>query len=200
VLTVTTDVPLTSKRGRLTVLSGPSGVGKSTVIATMRREHPDVWLSVSATTRHPRPGERDGVHYHFVSRDQFMAMVDANMLLEWADYAGNLYGTPREPVERRLAAGKAALLEIDLFGARQVRVAEPEALLVFLAPPSREHLFERLSGRGTEDEETVRRRFALAEVELAAVDEFDVVLVNDTVQHACAELVLLLESSTISHS
>jgi hypothetical protein len=113
---VTTDDPLTDKPGRLTVLSGPSGVGKSTVVATLRREHPDVWLSVSATTRHPRPGERDGVHYYFVTRDQFMAMVEDGMLLEWADYAGNLYGTPRAPVERRLAAGQHALLEIDLCG------------------------------------------------------------------------------------
>lgn len=196
---MTTDDPLTDKPGRLTVLSGPSGVGKSTVVATLRREHPDVWLSVSATTRHPRPGERDGVHYYFVNRDQFMAMVEEGMLLEWADYAGNLYGTPRAPVERRLAAGQHALLEIDLSGARQVRAAKPDALLVFLAPPSREHLFERLSGRGTEDEATVRRRLELAEVELAAVDEFDVVIVNDTVQNACERLVRLLESPTTAN-
>ncbi|HEV7756503.1 MAG TPA: guanylate kinase [Mycobacteriales bacterium] len=177
---------------RLTVLSGPSGVGKGSVVAEIRRSHPEVWLSVSATTRTPRPGEVDGVQYHFVDRAGFERMVAAGEMLEWAEYAGNLYGTPRGPVEERLAAGTYALLEIELQGARQVRRAMPEARLVFLAPPSREELARRLVGRGTEDEAAIAERLGVAEVELAAAREFDVVLVNDTVTHAAEELVQLL--------
>jgi guanylate kinase len=177
---------------RLTVLSGPSGVGKGSVVAEIRRRYPDVWLSVSATTRTPRPGEVDGVQYHFVTRSEFERMVSGGQMLEWAEYAGNLYGTPRGPVEERLAAGRPALLEIELQGARQVRRAMPEANLVFLAPPSREELARRLVGRGTEDEAAIAERLGVAEVEMAAACEFDVVLVNDTVGHAAEELVRLL--------
>jgi guanylate kinase len=177
---------------RLTVLSGPSGVGKGSVVAQIRRSHPDVWLSVSATTRAPRPGEVDGVQYHFVTRTEFERMVDDGEMLEWAEYAGNSYGTPRGPVEERLAAGTYALLELELQGARQVRKAMPDARLVFLAPPSREELARRLVGRGTEDEAAIAARLDVAEIELAAACEFDVVLVNDTVQHAAEELVRLL--------
>jgi guanylate kinase len=161
-------------------------------VAEIRRRHPDVWLSVSATTRAPRPGEVDGVQYHFVTRPEFEGMVAAGEMLEWAEYAGNLYGTPRGPVEERLAAGTYALLEIELQGARQVRQAMPEARLVFLAPPSREELARRLVGRGTEDEAAIAERLGVAEVEMAAACEFDVVLVNDTLEHAADELVRLL--------
>ncbi|HEY0484659.1 MAG TPA: guanylate kinase [Mycobacteriales bacterium] len=176
----------------MTVLSGPSGVGKGSVVAEIRRRYPDVWLSVSATTRAPRPGEVDGVQYHFVTRAEFERMAADGRMLEWAEYAGNLYGTPRGPVEERLAAGRPALLEIELQGARQVRRAMPEAHLVFLAPPSREELARRLVGRGTEDEAAIAERLGVAEVEMAAACEFDVVLVNDTIQHAAEELVRLL--------
>jgi guanylate kinase len=179
---------------RLTVLSGPSGVGKGSVVAEIRRKHPEVWMSVSATTRAPRPGEVEGVQYHFVDRAEFERMVAGGEMLEWAEYAGNLYGTPRKPVEERLAAGTYALLEIELQGARQVRRAMPEAHLVFLAPPSREELARRLVGRGTETEAAVAARLDVAEVELAAACEFDVVIVNDTVEHAAEELVRLLGS------
>jgi guanylate kinase len=179
---------------RLTVLSGPSGVGKGSVVAEIRRKHPQVWLSVSATTRSPRPGEVEGVQYHFVDRAEFERMVGAGEMLEWAEYAGNLYGTPRGPVEERLAAGTYALLEIELQGARQVREAMPAAQLVFLAPPSREELARRLVGRGTETEAAVAARLDVAEVEMAAACEFDVVIVNDTVEHAAEELVRLLGS------
>ena len=181
-----------SEPSRLTVLSGPSGVGKGSVVAEIRRRYPDVWLSVSATTRAPRPGEVDGVQYHFVTRAEFERMAADGRMLEWAEYAGNLYGTPRGPVEERLAAGRPALLEIELQGARQVRRAMPEAHLVFLAPPSREELARRLVGRGTEDEAAIAERLGVAEVEMAAACEFDVVLVNDTIQHAAEELVRLL--------
>lgn len=181
--------------GRLTVLSGPSGVGKGSVIAAVRRHHPDVWLSLSVTTRQPRPGERDGVEYHFVSEQEYAAMVAAGALLEHATYAGNSYGTPRGPVLERLAAGIPALLEIELQGARQVKQAMPEAHLVFLAPPSYDELVRRLTGRGTEDPERVARRLELAEVELAAEGEFEATIVNDDVERAAAALVALMQTT-----
>ncbi|GAA4216511.1 guanylate kinase [Actinocatenispora rupis] len=181
-----------ARTARLTVLSGPSGVGKGSVYALVRQRYPDVWLSVSVTTRKPRPGEVDGRHYHFVDRAEFQRMAAAGELLEWAEYAGNGYGTPRAPVERRLAAGLPALLEIDLQGARQVRDAMPEARLVFLAPPSWDELVRRLVGRGTEDADTIRRRLELAREELAAEPEFDVTIVNHSIEQAAAELVALL--------
>jgi guanylate kinase len=181
---------------RLTVLSGPSGVGKGSLIAVVRRRHPQVWLSVSVTTRAPRPGEVDGVEYHFVSAEEFDRMVAAGELLEHASYAGNSYGTPRRPVEEKLAAGVPALLEIELQGARLVRTAMPDARLVFLAPPSFDELARRLTGRGTEDPERVRRRLDLARIEMAAEDEFDVVVVNDDLEAAADRLVALMEITT----
>ena len=181
---------------RLTVLSGPSGVGKGTVVREIRGLHPDIWISVSCTTRHPRPGEREGVEYFFRSADEFTAMVEAGEMLEWARFAGNLYGTPREPVRERLAGGVPVLLEIDLQGARQVREAMPESRLVFLAPPDVDELDRRLTGRGTEDADTLAARRALAAVELAAAEEFDTVVVNDDVRRAARELVRLVSSAT----
>lgn len=178
---------------RLTVLSGPSGVGKGSVIAAVRRRHPDVWLSVSVTTRPPRPGETDGLEYHFVHEAEFTRMVEAGELLEHATYAGHRYGTPRAPVMERLAAGTPALLEIELQGARQVKAALPLSHLVFLAPPSFEELVRRLVGRGTEDPERVRRRMDIARTELAAEDEFETVIVNDDVERAADSLVALLD-------
>jgi guanylate kinase len=177
------------------VLSGPSGVGKGSVISVVRRRHPHVWLSVSVTTRAPRPGEVDGVQYHFVDTAAFAAMVERGELLEHASYAGNSYGTPREPVEQRLRAGVPALLEIELQGARQVRAAMPAAQLVFLAPPSFEELARRLTSRGTEDPERVRRRLDLARIEMAAEDEFDVLVVNDDLEAAADRLVALMAIS-----
>jgi guanylate kinase len=178
---------------RLTALSGPSGVGKGSVIAAVRRRHPDVWLSVSVTTRRPRPGETEGVEYHFVDQEEFDRMVAAGELLEHAVYAGHSYGTPRQPVLDRLATGVPALLEIELQGARQVKQALPEAHLVFLAPPSFDELARRLTGRGTEDPERVRRRLDIARIEMAAEDEFETVVVNDDVERAADALVALLD-------
>jgi guanylate kinase len=178
---------------RLTVLSGPSGVGKSSVIAEIRRRHPGVWLSVSVTTRKPRQRETDGVEYHFVDDAEFAALVEAGALLEHAVFAGHSYGTPRAPVEERLSHGLSALLEIDLQGARQVRAAMPEAQLVFLKPPSWDELVRRLTGRGTEPQAVIDQRLAEARRELAAEGEFDSVLVNTSVPEAAGQLVALLE-------
>jgi guanylate kinase len=178
---------------RLTVVSGPTAVGKGTVVAALRRGHPEVFVSVSATTRPPRPGEVDGVHYLFVSEQQFDRLVADDALLEWAVVHGrHRYGTPRDPVLAAIAEGREAVLEIDLQGARQVRANWPEARLVFLAPPSWEELVRRLVGRGTESEEERSRRLDTASRELAAESEFDTTVVNRDVEHAVADLVALL--------
>ncbi|KAA1415291.1 guanylate kinase [Nocardioides humilatus] len=182
-----------SAPSRLVVLAGPTAVGKGTVAAAVREDHPDVWISVSATTRAPRPGEVDGVHYLFVDDAEFDRLVDEEQLLEWAVVHGrHRYGTPRGPVEDALAAGRPAMLEIDLQGARQVRQTMPEALFVFLKPPSWDELVRRLVGRGTESDEERERRLATAVEELAAEAEFDVTIVNHEVHDAATELVTLM--------
>jgi guanylate kinase len=178
------------RQARLTVLSGPSGVGKGTVVAEVRRRYPEVWVSVSVTTRGRRSGEVDGVHYHFVDDAEFDRLVEAGEFLEYAVVHGRAkYGTPRGPVERALSEGQLAMLEIDLQGARQVRESLPETLFAFLMPPSWEELVRRLVGRGTETQEERERRLQTARDELAAASEFDVVIVNDDVRRASEELV-----------
>lgn len=178
------------------MLAGPTAVGKGTVAARVRDRHPDVWISVSVTTRRARPGEVDGVHYYFVDDARFDEMVEAGELLEWAQIHGAArYGTPRQPVVDALDRGRMALLEIDLQGARQVRASMPEALLVFLAPPSWDELVRRQIGRGTEDAAERERRLETARAELAAESEFDVTIVNREVEQAGEELVALLRSA-----
>ena len=174
---------------RPTLLAGPSGVGKSTLVRRLLADHPPVWLSVSVTTRAPRAGEREGEHYYFVSDAEFDDLVATGALLEWAVYNSARYGTPAGPVRAAVAAGRAALLEIDLAGVRQARRGLPDARTVLVVPPSREELARRLARRGTENPEAQARRLALAEAELAAAPEFDKVLVNDRVERALAELV-----------
>ncbi len=178
---------------RLTVLAGPTAVGKGTVSADVRARYPSVWLSVSATTRPARPGEVDGVHYHFVDDATFDRMVAEGEFLEWAVVHGrHRYGTPKAAVLARLAEGRPALLEIDIAGARQVRAAMPDARFVFLAPPSIDELVRRLVGRGTENEDERARRLATAEVEMAAAPEFDDIIVNDEVERATDALIAVM--------
>ena len=182
-------------RSRLTVLAGPTAVGKGTVAAFVRENHPEVWLSVSTTTRPPRRGEVEGVHYHFVDDARFEQMARDGEFLEWAEVHGRAkYGTPRAPVERALHDGRLALLEIDLQGARLVRGTMPEAQFVFLAPPSWDELVRRLVGRGTEGPEEREARLATARVELAAAAEFDATVVNEDVSHAAGDLVSLMRT------
>ncbi|MGA5540639.1 guanylate kinase [Mycobacterium sp. NPDC051198] len=179
------------------VLSGPSAVGKSTVVRCLRERLPDLYFSVSVTTRAPRPGEVDGVDYTFVSKEQFQQLIDAGELLEWAEIHGGLQrsGTPAQPVREATRAGRPVLIEVDLAGARAVKKAMPEAVSVFLAPPSWDELVNRLSGRGTETPEVMARRLETARAEMAAKSDFDQVVVNRQLDTACAELVSLLVDS-----
>jgi guanylate kinase len=180
--------------GRVVVLSGPSAVGKSTLVRCLRERIPDLVFSVSATTRAPRPGEVDGVDYYFVTPARFQQLIDEGALLEWAEIHGGLHrsGTPAKPVHDATAAGHPVLIEVDLAGARAVKQAMPEAISVFLAPPSWEALKARLVGRGTETPEVIERRLTTARAELAAQDDFDQVVVNSQLETACSELVSLL--------
>ena len=175
--------------GNLFVVSGPSGAGKGTLVARLLQEVPDAWLSVSATTRSPREGERDGVSYYFMDRDRFMEIARGGGFLEWAEYSGNCYATPYESVMQHVGEGKQVILEIDVQGALQVRDRIPDAKLVFIEPPSLSELERRLRGRGTEDEETVQKRLAAAEVELSRKEEYDIQLVNDDLEATVRELV-----------
>ncbi len=176
--------------GKLFVLSGPGGVGKSTITKAIA-EHPEFWVSISATTRTPRAGERDGVDYFYISDEEFQKRISTGQFLEWAEFAGNKYGTPASQVQEKLNKGLNVILEIEIDGARQVRKSSPDAKLVFIAPPSWEELVKRLEARGTDSEERRAERLALAQEEMAAQDEFDYVMVNDQLDRVISELVSL---------
>ena len=185
-----------SVTGRLTVITGPSGVGKGTLVTELLNQHPEIWLSISATTRTPRPGEADGVDYFFKNRDEFDQLLHQQGFLEWAEFAGNCYGTPREPVQAQLMKGRPVLLEIELEGARQLRKSFKQAFQIFLAPPSFEELERRIRGRATDPEDAIRRRLARAKEELDAKEEFDAVVINEDLNKALAEVKGFMELKT----
>ncbi|MEM9266224.1 MAG: guanylate kinase [Cyanobacteria bacterium P01_F01_bin.13] len=190
-----TSVPLSStpatvsqSQGQLLVFTGPSGVGKGTLLRQLLKRHPDIQLSISATTRQPRPGEQHGKHYYFVTRSEFEAMVQAGQLLEWAEFAGNLYGTPRKPLDTMVAQGHVVILEIELEGARQVRNTLPTARQIFVLPPSLEELETRIRKRGQDSDAAISKRLGRAQVEIAAAAEFDIQIVNDNLERALNDL------------
>lgn len=174
-----TPPPTYPQKGKLIVLTGPSGVGKGTLVRSLLECYPELYFSISVTTRAPRPGEIHGKHYYFVSRDDFKAMIDRKELLEWAEFAGNYYGTPRTAVTEQVAQGKCVILEIELEGARQIRESYPEARQIFILPPSLAELEHRLRSRGQDSDEAIVRRLQRAQTEMDAAKEFDVQIVND---------------------
>ncbi len=174
--------------GRLIVLTGPSGVGKGTLVRSLVTRHPQLYLSISATTRQPRPGEVDGIDYYFVTREKFEKMIEENRLLEWAEYAGNYYGTPKEPIERQIQQSKSVLLEIELVGARKIGQTFPQALRLFILPPNLAELERRLRGRGNDSENAISQRLERAKQEIAASNEFDLQIVNNDLKTALREI------------
>lgn len=177
-----------AQSGKLIVVTGPSGVGKGTLLRSLRQRHPELYYSVSATTRSPRAGEVEGQDYYFVSRDKFQEMIDRGEFLEWAEFAGNYYGTPRDPIARQMAQGKLVILEIELEGARQIRQNAPEAVQIFILPPSLPALEQRIRGRGQDSEAAIARRLKRAADEIAAAAEFDYQIVNDELEAALVQL------------
>ncbi len=176
------------RRGKTFILCGPSGVGKGTVVARLLASNPTLYFSVSATTRPPRPGEQDGVHYHFLSREQFQQWIDEDAFLEHAEFVGNCYGTPKLYVDKAMEQGRDVILDIEIQGADQVHRKRPEAVRIYVAPPSWAELERRLIGRGTEDMDKVRSRLARGREEFAAAKNFDYFVINDTVDRAVAEI------------
>ncbi len=177
-----------SSLGNLTVLTGPSGVGKGTIVRKILDSYSDVWLSISATTRHPRSGEIEGEHYYFLEKEIFQEIIDKEGFLEWASFSNNFYGTPKKKVIEKMETGINVLLEIELEGARQIRKSFPDAFQIFLAPPNLFELEKRIRGRGTETEESIRDRLATAKKELCAKKEFDAVVINEDIEKAFKEI------------
>lgn len=183
----------TETSGQLIVITGPSGVGKGTLVQLLLEKHPDYFLSISATTRSPRAGEEEGKSYYFLAKEEFQAWIAEEKLLEWAEYAGNYYGTPRQPVQEHIDQGKTVLLEIEVVGAQQVQQTFPSARRIFILPPSLEILEQRLRGRGSDSETAIAQRLAQAQQELAWAPEFDHQVVNDELEQALAQLTALIE-------
>ena len=181
-----------SSLGNLTVITGPSGVGKGTIVRKILDSHSDVWLSISATTRKPRSGEIDGEHYFFLEKKKFQEIIDKDGFLEWASFSNNFYGTPKKIVKEKIEQGTNVLLEIELEGARQIRKSFPEALQIFLAPPNLSELEKRIRGRGTETEKAIRDRLAIANKELIAQNEFDAVVINEDIDKTYREVSRLM--------
>jgi guanylate kinase len=184
--------------GRLIVLTGPSGVGKGTLLKELLARHPELYVSVSATTRQPRAGEIDGVSYYFLTRDRFTEMIAAGELLEWAEFAGNYYGTPIQPVQDQISQGRSVILEIELLGARQVAKIFPDALKIFILPPSMAILEERIRTRGQDSAAAIAQRLERAQAELAAAGEFDLQIVNDDLQTALEQIAAAITAETAS--
>jgi len=184
---------MTKKKG-LIVITGPSGVGKGTLVRKLLEENKNLWLSISATTRLPREGEKDGREYFFLNKKQFKDLVNEKGFIEWAEFAGNFYGTPKNEVQNRLSIGKKVLLEIELEGARQVRKTFPEGFQIFIAPPSFSELENRIKGRGTESSNSIANRLNRAKEELKAQNEFDAVVINDNLDKAFLEIKNIIES------
>jgi guanylate kinase len=189
-------------RGKLIVLTGPSGVGKGTLLRSLLRRHPELYLSISVTTRAPRPGEVHGQNYYFVTRAEFEQMVMSQQLLEWAEFAGNYYGTPRQPVEEQIRQGNWVVLEIELQGARQIFQSLPDTLGIFILPPSMAELEHRLRSRAQDSEEAILRRLERAKTEVTAADEFDICVINDDLDRALdrieAALFVPTEAATVA--
>tara|TARA_Y100001968_G_scaffold149711_1_gene136922 strand:+ start:95 stop:661 length:567 start_codon:yes stop_codon:yes gene_type:complete len=181
-----------SSLGNLTVLTGPSGVGKGTIVRKILENHRDIWLSISATTRQPRCGEIDGEHYFFLEKKNFQEIIDKDGFLEWASFSGNFYGTPKKIVKEKIDKGTNVLLEIELEGARQIRKSFPKALKIFIAPPNLAELEKRIRGRGTESEEAIKDRLAIAKSELLAKKEFDAVVINKDIEKTFREIEALM--------
>lgn len=187
-------------KGLLVVFSGPSGAGKGTVLGRLLAERQDVRLSVSATTRAPRPGEQDGREYFFLTREEFLARIEQGKMLEYAEYCGNFYGTPADPIERWTAEGDDVILEIEVQGGAQVKKKRPDCVSIFIVPPSLEEQEKRLRGRGTEDEETIRKRVAAARGEISHAPSYDYIVVNDTVEHAVEQINQILAAEKLRFS
>ncbi len=174
--------------GQLIVITGPSGVGKGTIVRSLLQSHPNLYLSISATTRQPRPGEIEGLDYYFLSRTEFESAIACGEFIEWAEYAGNYYGTPQTKVEEQISLGNSILLEIEVVGARKIAAIFPDALRIFILPPSIEVLEQRIRARGKNSEESISRRIAIAKTEIDASDEFDVTIINDDLEQAISEV------------